>query len=124
MQGQKTNLSTSVFFESGIPQEIRTKALDSELSCYMCGVAPGETDSATGETAKLCVSFNPSGKRVGACDLCDLLVSCAICNEGMEQLYEERRMRALQLIEICRTDEQEGMMAKDHCRKLVGRSRR
>jgi hypothetical protein len=86
-------------FSRSVPAHLRIEVLNrEEPTCQMCGLAPGEVDSATNKTAALQVDFIEGKESLGTDELSGLRILCSVCREGRRRMAAGRPQDRLAVV--------------------------
>ena len=104
----------SVKFASGISTKLRAEVLDRNgFTCQMCGLTPGDIDSATGRKVRLHIGHIKDKSLGGKDELSNLRALCSTCNQGAKNITGEKPTGLWLLSQIRRAglDEQRAVYA-------------
>lgn len=98
----------AIVFSRVIPVALRAEAFSqSELTCHMCGLGPGEIDTTTGRIARLHVDHLIDKNRGGKDKLSNLRATCSICIQGAKGITAEKPPVIWLLSQIRRAGQEE-----------------
>ncbi len=95
-------------FSRRIPPTLRIEALNNiEFTCHMCGLGPGEIDSATGRRSRLRVGYLIDKSLGGKDNPSNLWAACSICIQGSKNITSEKPTARWLLLQIRRAGQEE-----------------
>lgn len=95
-------------FKRGISARLRAEVLDRNgFTCQMCGITPGEIDSATKRAARLHVGHIVDKTLGGKDELSNLRALCSSCNQGAKNITVEKPSTIWLLTQIRRAGQDE-----------------
>lgn len=98
----------NVSFARVISARLRAEVLDRNgFTCQMCGLTPGDTDSATGRKVRLHVGHIVDKSLGGKDELSNLRALCSTCNQGAKNVTSEKPSEIWLLSQIRRAGIQE-----------------
>jgi len=83
----------------------------------MCGIGPGETDTATGKRARLHIDYVVDKKLGGKDKLSNLAAACSICVEGFKIIETEKLTGLWLLSQVRRAGQEERRVVLNWLRK-------
>jgi HNH endonuclease len=105
----------------GISAKLRAEVLDRNgFTCQMCGLTPGDIDSATGRKVRLHLGHIKDKSLGGKEELSNLRALCSSCNQGAKNLTGEKPTTIWLLSQIRRAGQAEQRAAYDWLRKKLG----
>jgi 5-methylcytosine-specific restriction endonuclease McrA len=118
MSTSLSSKGSSILVSRAVPAALRAEALGHDgFTCHMCGLAPGEIDSATGRRARLHVSYLIDKKLGGKDQLSNLWAACSICIEGSKDIATEKPTSLWLLAQIRRAGQDEQLVVLNWLRK-------
>lgn len=97
-----------IVFERKISGRLRAEVLDRNgFTCQMCGLTPGEIDSATGRKVHLHVAHIVDKSLGGKDELSNLRSLCSTCNEGAKNVTAQKPSTIWLLSQVRRAGQEE-----------------
>lgn len=109
-----------ICFSSEVSAGLRREMLGyNGFNCYMCGLAAGEVDYTTGQTAYLHVSYVIEKSVGGSDSFSNLRAACSICVEGRKDMATANPNPAWLLSQVRGIDQAEQRVVLDWlCKKF------
>ncbi len=110
-----------VAFARGISTKLRAEVLDRNgFTCQMCGLTPGDIDSATGRKVRLHIGHIKDKSLGGKDELSNLRALCSTCNQGAKNITPEKPTTIWLLSQIRRAGQDEQRAVLDWLKKKFG----
>ena len=108
-------------FSRTVSASFRTEVLDREdPTCQMCGLGPGEIDSATNRRVALHVDCVQGKEYSGTDELSGLRILCSVCREGRKKITIGKPDAFWLLSQVQRAGQDEQMAVYQWLRKKFG----
>ena len=108
-------------FARGISAKLRAEVLDRNgYTCQMCGLTPGDIDSATGRKTRLHLGHIKDKSLGGKEELSNLRALCSTCNQGAKNITGEKPSVNWLLSQIRRAGQDEQRAVFKWLRKKFG----
>lgn len=108
-------------FGRGISLKLRAEVLDRNgFTCQMCGLTPGDIDSATGRKVRLHLGHIKDKSLGGKDELSNLRALCSTCNQGAKNITGEKPTAIWLLSQIRRAGQDEQRTVYDWLLKKFG----
>lgn len=118
MSQPASDTENDIIFSEAVSGVLRAEALGhSGFTCHMCGLAPGEMDSATGSRARLHISHLIDKSLGGKDQLSNLWAACSICIEGSRDIVTEKPTSLWLMAQIRRAGQDEQLAVLNWLRK-------
>lgn len=98
-------------FVRGISAKLRAEVLDRNgFTCQMCGLTPGDIDTATGRKVRLHIGHIVDKSLGGRDELTNLRSLCSTCNQGAKNITAEKPSAIWLLSQVRRAGRDEQAM--------------
>lgn len=112
--------SKDVAFSRSISARLRAEVLDRNgFTCQMCGITPGDVDTATGRKARMHIGHIVDKSMGGRDEASNLRTLCSTCNQGAKNVTSERPTALWLLAQVRRAGRDEQRAVYEWLRKKL-----